>query len=456
MMMKIPFALDGTWWLPQFPNQRVQGKLAFSLEEGAVLEAYEHFPDPLMAELVKIPLHPYTPSMIVGMIQGERPCTLINNLATDLGRRPRFVSQYVLMGGHFQSTEDIAFRSVSFRLQHLEEWTGISPLETPDRHDPFLLRPRRIDSPLHPPPLFETSFAEPNPAHASVVSYFNPVFGISRFSLEHVARVRVNFSRPVGLVESIQLVHDCRNFFSLLIGRDTPPFEVHVSGNDLDCTDVATRSAQLFYSGIGSPIDKEIHPSEMLLAMPSLSNVAEAFSNWLNRANALRLGVNWLLGTSRVRGYLETDFIACTQAVEALHRLTKSTHFVPSSEHEALEKALLSAIPTSVNKDYRQKLESAIHYANELSLRRRLRDMIGGRPGEFGLENASAFINKVVHTRIFLIHNDPVGAADAASGEDLFKLSIQLRSIVTVYLLTLIDIPRDIAVRSVLGQQCTY
>lgn len=84
--MKTPFTVDGTWWLPEFPNKKVQGHLAFSIEQGTVLELYDHFPDPLMAELVKVPLHPYTPDLIVGTIEGRTACTLVNNFCTDLLR----------------------------------------------------------------------------------------------------------------------------------------------------------------------------------------------------------------------------------------------------------------------------------------------------------------------------------------------------------------------------------
>lgn len=454
--MKIPFAVDGTWWLPQFPNKRVQGHLAFTIEEGTVLEMYDQFPDPLMAELVKVPLHPYTPDLIVGTIEGRTACTLFNNFCTDLGPRPRFVSAYLLLGSQFQLTEDLRFRGLSFRVRHLEEWTGMTPLEPPEEKDPFVLRLRRFDSVLDPQSHFEATFKQPVPGHVAVTSHFSPLFGMARFSSEHVAQLRVSFSTTVRLNELLQFVHDCRNFFTLLVGRDAPPFSLQLYSDDLQRLNATTHHAELFYSGIGTPPSEEIHPDEMLLPMSSLKDIATVFSNWINQASELGLGANWLLGASRTKGYLETGFLACTQAVEALHRLTKRTHFVPSSEHDDLEKALLGAIPATIGKDYRQKLESAIHYANELSLRRRLRDVIGSGGAELGLKDASAFIDKVVKTRNFLIHNDPADAADAASGEDLFKLAIDLRAVVTVFLLTSVGVPRDIALRSVLRPRWTY
>jgi ApeA N-terminal domain 1/Apea-like HEPN len=415
--MKIPITADGTWWLPKFSDMKVQGRLAFSVEDGTGLELYDQFPDPLMAELAKVPIHPYTPDLIVGTIEGRTPCTLVNNFCTELGPRPRFISEYLLLGTQFQLAEDLQFQGLSFRLGHLEEWTGITPLEPPDEKDPFVIRLRRFDSILHPQSLYEASFAQPVAGHVTVTSHFSPVFGIARFSSEHIVEVRASFSRSVCLNESLQFVHDCRNFFTLVVGRDAPPFRLQLYTDDFQQLNAMTRHAELFYSGIGAPASQEIHPDEMLLQMSSINDIGTVFSNWLNHASEFRLGANWLLGTARKRGYLETDFLGYTQAVEALHRL-KNPSRVP--------------------------------------LGQRLQDLVGDGTAIAGVWEVTGFVDKVVKTRNFLVHHDPALASDAASGEELFKLAIGLRRVVTLFLLTSVDVPRDTAIRSVLRTRWRY
>ncbi|MHB8654297.1 MAG: ApeA N-terminal domain 1-containing protein [Terriglobia bacterium] len=415
--MKIPFAVDGTWWLPKFPNKRVQGHLAFSIEQGTALELYDQFPDPLIEELRVAPRHPYTPELIVGTIEGRTDCTVVNNFCTDLSRRPRFASEYLLLGSQFQLVEDLRFKGLSFRVKHLEEWTGMTPLDPRDDKDPFLPRLRSFHSILDPQTHFETTFERPVCGQAAVASHFNPVFGITRFSSEHIAQVRVSFSTAVHLTELLQFVHDCRNFFTLVVGRDTPPFHLQLCSDDLQSLNGTTRHAELLYSGIGTQASEEIHPDEMLLPMSCLKDIGGVFSSWMNQASNLRQGASWFLGAARNRGYLETEFLTCTQAVEALHRL-KNPRKVP--------------------------------------LKQRLRDLIGDDTALVHVKNTSAFLDKVVETRNFLAHQNPAQASDAASGEELFNLTAGLRAIVTVCLLTSVGVPRDLALRRVVRQRWTY
>lgn len=443
--MKLPIRADGLWWLPEFSGKKVQGRLTFSIEEGGRLQLYDRFSDPLMAELTRVPARPYTPDLIVGTIDGRTPCTLYKNFCTDLGDRPCFASTYMFVGRQFLGVEELRFRRLSFRLRHLEEWTGLTPLNPSEPRDPFLLQLRRMESPISPPSLFEVRISNPDPAEVALTSYFNPTFGAARFSCVHVARLRVGFSARRHLTDSLQFVHDCRNFFTLLVGHDTPPFALQLYGDGSDQDIYPGQVAEVFYTGIGTHADREIYPHEMRLPMSSLTNVAEVFANWLNRANDLRVGTNWLLGPMRKGGYLEGDFLRYTQAIEALHRVVGCTHFMLSNEYRVIEEKLISAILSPIDRGLRQKLEDAIHYGNEHSFRRLLKDMIGDGMELTSMHDRSRFIERVVKTRNYLVHNDQSLARDAASGEELFRLAIDLHAIACVFLLTSVGVPRNVA-----------
>jgi hypothetical protein len=135
--MTPPISTEGVWWLPEFPENKIQGHLSFTINEGISLSLAGPFPAPKSGPPFGA-YEPHKPEVILGTVKSGAQCTLAKNFSEQLGAEPRYVSDYLFVGDHLSAKlSECRFSAVSFRLRHLEEWTGLTPLEPDDGRSPF-------------------------------------------------------------------------------------------------------------------------------------------------------------------------------------------------------------------------------------------------------------------------------------------------------------------------------
>lgn len=446
----------GLWWLPTFPECKVKGSLTWSHENGGTLQLQSSFPDPVMKELENAPIKPYIAPIILGESDRGLQYTLYENLATTLGSQPRFHSAYLMEGAHFQLISDVLASHVSFGMRHLEEWTHETPIErTDDRfnENPFRLKLKPVSQPLSPTRLLNSDISQPRSATLSVSATYNPKFGFKQFVFEQKARILIHTSeKPFGFDELLSSVHDCSTLFTLLMAEDAGVFDLWFW---LQTNEQAfpLRRIRLLYMGLKDPSPSEIHPDDMLLALSHLPNASTVISLWMDEAPKLRRSANWLISSTRIRSYSDTEFLNYIQAAESLHRvLMPPGQFIDPGDYSKIAKTIVSAIPLETRNDLKQKLKTMLVYGNEFSLRRRICDLLETiYPAEKSTvaKVYKNWIDRIVETRNYLIHNDPQSASRAAEGQQFFELTQGLKGLVTTVLLQHVGVPRQAALNAV-------
>ena len=105
--------------------------------------------------------------------------------------------------------------------------------------------------------------------------------------------------------------------------------------------------------------------------------------------------------------YLSIRFLLAAQAVEALHRHLLPSTYIDETRYEEIRRELVNSIPGEVPPNLKSKLKDVLKYGNELSLRRRLKE-VSQRLAEKEAADIicldSAFISDVVDTRNYLTH----------------------------------------------------
>jgi hypothetical protein len=103
--------------------------------------------------------------------------------------------------------------------------------------------------------------------------------------------------------------------------------------------------------------------------------------------------------------YLDNQFLNVVQAVEAYHRIRCGGTDLPEDEYESKLKEILDATPSA----HRAWLREELRYSNELSLRKRLRELMEETGSILApvWRNATLFIQKVVATRNYMTHWTP-------------------------------------------------
>ncbi|HEO64785.1 MAG TPA: hypothetical protein ENI73_02845, partial [Spirochaetes bacterium] len=131
----------GVWWLPENPDEKIEGILKFSRSEEGTLKLFSSFSkNSDTNELMK------KVNIILGFsISPEvKDITLYNcfekskHFSMSLAKpNSTFVINQVMVGTHFQTEEDIQFKSVSVDFPHLAEWVGVSGFDIERNHEEY-------------------------------------------------------------------------------------------------------------------------------------------------------------------------------------------------------------------------------------------------------------------------------------------------------------------------------
>lgn len=197
--------------------------------------------------------------------------------------------------------------------------------------------------------------------------------------------------------------------------------------------DVANRPilVDILYQPVRNAARLHVSTEELLFRRPDIVGREEdCFRNWFTKADWLDPVCALYFGTLyNPSKYLDLNFLALVQAVEAYHRRASDETDESPAKHEARMKAILDAAPVA----HRDWLEQKLTYSNELSLRRRLKllfmqfsylldELIPDRKGT---------ISAICDNRNYLTHYDATLKGRAATGArlllmvELLKLLLQ-------------------------------
>lgn len=181
---------------------------------------------------------------------------------------------------------------------------------------------------------------------------------------------------------------------------------------------------------------KQRRGSPMLLKLEEISgHEAEYVSNWFKMAERLKPVADLYFGTLyNPSAYLDFNFLCLAHAAEAYHRHVIGGEDVPAEDHEKRMGEVVGAVPEQYQKWLREKLR----WSNELSLRRRLKELFSKwahilTPDKVG--DHGDVVRSIVEARNSLTHHEPGGQGDVPSGARLLRLVETLRVLLQLSML---------------------
>lgn len=155
--------------------------------------------------------------------------------------------------------------------------------------------------------------------------------------------------------------------------------------------------------------------------------------------------------------YLEGKLLSLIQGLETMHRRNSKDTYMPANEFQELVALLSDACPDKNKKWLNEKLA----YANEPSLRMRMRKMIAPFSSLFGdRQRQEDFINMTVSTRNYFTHYSSEKSGGAVRDVKLISLCRKLEGLFQLHLLKVIGVDQsdmetitknNVALRSKLG-----
>ena len=462
MRLSEPIEKHGFFWLPDDAENQVPGILRIS-EPGEVTLEVSYFYDLRQDVLNKRRRLGYPPNRsedrninrIVGRIDDGfitlDKCVYVNwNKKLPSGVSTSTIrANLAFIGADYNEGEDITFSQLKFSVEGLDEWLSISGFQIEsnweDRsHSVHFRLPKEIA--LNLPDGIELKFL--------FSSTHSPGFTEERITQKaHISLISQELRPIEDFLDSVFKLH-----LFLCFAIDKTVSLDSVIGYSSEITqkigDGQKREIPIkiyYQSEPHSEAKPKVHPHDMLFGYGNVADqLKEILIKWIKNYDISEPSFNLYFATmSGGQKYVDGKFLSLTQGIETLHRRNSHETQIPEDEFRNLIDTILNAIPDD---GQRRWIDEKLKYANELSLRKRIKQMIEPFKDLFGnARKRNFFISKVVDTRNYLTHYDSSLENKAAYEEELWKLYTKLEALFQLHFLRLIGID-DNAIKSMVNE----
>lgn len=431
----------GYFWLPSTPEKRLPGTLNISKSGKVMLEVmglFESIPAVFQGPNKAIRLN--------GVLENGNAITLDQCTYNTQTIQPAISTTTVsaskcYIGTLYKEDEEPMFSKVTFAVEGIDEWLSIRGISVDygEGHKIGIAYKRPDDIMISLPDglRLEFSFAWTGPALSS----------ITEAKVTQKAYISLICASPQPIQYFSILLHKILNFFSFAIDESVHLTSLAGYSNSIVKKIGETKSypapINIFYSGLNSdkPAPK-ISNQDMLFTYPDVSSeLQKLLTNWLNNYDVSAPAFNlYFAAKADAHAYLDGRFLSLAQGIETLHRRNSDETIMPQDEFRTILSTLSGACPP----ERRNWLNIKLKYANELSLRKRLVQMLAPFEPFYGDENArSAFADKILRARNYLTHYDPSlkGATDSPS--TLWNLCQRLEALFQLHFLRLMGLTMD-------------
>jgi hypothetical protein len=424
------FEYSGNWWLPGRQEDAAGGTVSF--QQGRImLEVHKPLSVGSGSTLAG---EEFRPPVIVGDSRGSK-ITLYKTRERfrNPGGSTFFSAEFLLTGRHFDSAE-VVLSSLFVRYTHLEEWIDKDPFDVDLRGGPS----GQGSITYSPPEPVEFESPEKRFRLRLTHSSKRNFGGFRAIKWEHYAWIKIAAQHNEALDWYSDIVFSLSRVLSLLVGKPVIPIELNgltPSEGELTEDGSAQREVDVFFDGFARPSTEQQDTSpffRILVPLPDLeANLGQVLEAWFACEGVLRPVHNLYLATlGSTKMYVEFEFLALTQALEAFHRrMLPPGKYLTDEEWARHRDVLVAAIPEAISADHKRSLENRLKYGHEYSQSKRLKELItlvGAGVEPLIAENSNEFIERIVAARNDLTHyeGDPRSwAADVvALGEATRRL----------------------------------
>ena len=444
------FEYAGFWWLPDNPKKQISGTLKFNFREGITLDLVGSFKE--MQDLGKS----LEPKIILGFTSNGKKITLYNcyeihsHMSLPGFLSTSFIASVAFVGHHFEKEESILFNSLSLNYSHLEEWTRITGFQmrmvtdTSDhlvKHEVSYVFPEKVETKVNDIKIsFDYNFSDSGDR-------------IKEYKLEQTTFIKIEPPTPLHFNDYLSnICYHLQNFLSLGAGKAIYP--LIIKGKNENCK-IELEAGRITYNDIDVyyPIknfldtSKKLHPLDTFFFFGDIKDNFEAYlNNWFKRSEVIQPVYDLYFATMySPKMYLQYEFLALTQALEAYHRRVHKGEYITEKDYPGICNILTNAIPITLDEDFKTALKERMKYLNEFSLRKRLKETLDklGDVVNFLIPNQENFIDDIVNTRNFLTHYDKSLEGKEKKGQELYNLIERMKFVLEICFLIEMGMPGD-------------
>lgn len=340
------------------------------------------------------------------------------------------------IGVNYEKKEKIIFTTFTFSLEGLDEWLWISGFKRERNWEDMS---RSIH--FRPPP--EIVLNLPDGIELKFIFSWTDSPGLTESHITQKASISLISKELRPIEDFLDLVFKLHLFFCFAIDQVVSLDSVTGYSSEItqEYQDGYKREIPIkiyYQSEPYSDTKPKVHPHDMLFDYGNVSDqIEEILTRWIQDYEISKPAFNLYFATkSGGQKYLDGKFLSLAQGIETLHRRNSQETQMPEDEFRNLIDTILNAVPDDEQKRW---IDEKMKYANEISLRKRMRQMIEPFKDLFGnSKKRNSFIGKVVDTRNYLTHYDSQLESKAAHGEELWRLYRKLEALFQLHFLRLI------------------
>ncbi|HHB2483307.1 TPA: HEPN domain-containing protein [Bacillus cereus] len=447
------FEVDGFWFNPNNPNHKVHGKLSFSPKDsylnlfGSLTQSAD---DPLgFHQTINF-------DTICGeTLSGELVSLFHIRRTSNSTRFSGYPSQtykfnFMIVGGHFSSADDLLFQKVSFNSTYLESFMNTSPYTYNFKNDENGFMKSTSTHFKHPEihkweiPCIDCIFA--------TNSHFNfSTSGYKNVNMEFKALLDLISNSPQNYIWFLNTIDKILNLFSLFTGKEQ--FLKDLTFKIKDTPDIENNKFKIFFVQKDFKEGNDIDPIESITFPDIKDNLAIYLNTWFLLYDELEPIYNLYLDTKYQGIYEEWKFLNYTRILEGYHRLkfTDST-FCNPSDYEQIKDAIIAHLEEIVTddklQDLKKNMQNSISYAYEYPFKKRLIDVANSIDAPIfnrffkNKKDMKGFMNKVKETRNKMTHPQTEDSNIFRSYK-LYLANIRLSALIHALILIDLGFPSD-------------
>lgn len=430
---------SGYFWLPDRPEEKVPGHLTIKNGGKVELELFGLFggENGYFEDNVSF-------DRIIGHIENDGLVTLDNcfylNKSYAFGgvSKSRVCVNFMYSGVAYEKDEAPTFNTLSFSVDCLDEWVGISGISV-------TMNPEKRTANINYEPQTNLLFNIDDQTQLQIsFTYTLPGFpNLTEAKITQRIYLKIISKKLLSTEILIEYAYKVVNL--LCFASDQT-----VSIKDVTAT--STEILQNVHEGEQRPVpirlyyqsspfsDKEpiVKFFDMLFTFGRIKEKAELIiNNWINAYEDLSpsLGLYFSVKSGAQKHY-EGRFLALAQGLETFHRRTSQEKLMGSDDFSALVDEVMKACPPGKEDWLRGRLE----HGNEINLRKRITRII--EPFKDIIGNSASrrkIISKIVDTRNYLTHYNEDLKSSAASGFELYTLCRKMEAIFQLQLLKVLE-----------------
>ena len=444
------FETSGEWFLPETPDRKIAGILRYTPEQ-TELQLHESFMP--LPGTIRIGEALKTYPVVYGITRDGEAMTLLNGQQAGWSmkfgsgglRHPeRLVTSLLLIGAHMPP--DFSYLEMSFRVPGLQVWLSVPVIDQSlDRDEvtgstvgSYSVRGMTKERSRVPPidanlDWYFTwqSNCDPFRSIAVAVSAWVAIRPDVPRTLHWYLEQHDKISTMLAFLAGSPMSPDC---IKALIGEAHREVYVMVAFRDMKyCPYVGLYEFFMPRGEIGV-------------------DLADIVVRWFETYPKLLMPIqlaNSVLASDKL--WLHVEFLSLMHALEGLHRALFAGTYMDDNDYESVKKTLGDAIPAGLSPDHKDALRSRIRYGNQISLRKRLDELVKGLPEEIRtivLGGEGSVPRNWIDTRNYYTHWDEELRGSVLDTQGMYNANVRLRHLLRVLHLNLMGIPPEAVVKS--------